>query len=96
MFLVAGSLCGFACAFYESFSSSGGGAEGDGRSRRFEGPFLVVDGLYDARGEGYEDCVTSVHACRGAGDRAAIAVGTQGGRVLMFQQLRLEVRPLQR
>ena len=45
----------------------------------------MVDGLYDAREGGYEDCVTSVHVvCHLAKGDRMIAVGTQGGRVLLF------------
>ncbi len=61
LLLIAGLLCRFACVFYKLALLSGGSADGDSWSRYFEGPFLVVDGLYDAQGEGYEDCVMSVH-----------------------------------
>ncbi|KAL3811760.1 hypothetical protein ACHAXA_008034 [Cyclostephanos tholiformis] len=96
LFLVAGSLCGFACLFYEStfFSStlSWGGSHVES-VRRFDGPLTVVDGLYDAQRSGREDCVTSVHvSCNhhrvegGLRGRITIVVGTQGGRVLLFRQ----------
>ena len=84
LFLVAGSLCGFACLFYESSRPSSNPNKVGSVDRYFDGPVTVVDGLYDAR-EGGEDCVTSVHVvCHlDEGDRM-IAVGTQGGRVLLF------------
>ena len=85
LFLVAGSLCGFACLFYESSRPSSNPKKVGSVDRYFDGPVTVVDGLYDAREGGYEDCVTSVHVvCHlDEGDRM-IAVGTQGGRVLLF------------
>jgi hypothetical protein len=85
LFLVAGSLCGFACLFYESSRPSRSPNNVDIDDRYFDGPVTVVDGLYDGREGGYEDCVTSVHVvCHlDKGDRM-IAVGTQGGRVLLF------------
>jgi hypothetical protein len=102
LFLVVGSLCGFACLFYESprpstFSPHGGGGSPvafvvGGVDRHFDGPVTVVDGLYDARRGGREDCVTSVHVrrfCHRAEvgrERIIIAVGTHGGRVLLFRQ----------
>jgi hypothetical protein len=94
LFLVAGSLCGFACLFYESSTFLPTSTCGRLHLvRHFDGPMTVVDGLYDARQGGREDCVTSVHvgcshvcADRGLGGRIVIAVGTQGGRVLLFRQ----------
>ena len=99
VFLVAGSLCGFACLFYEvpaaapprtknngSMDDNGPLLQSDDDgSPYFHGPLAIVDGLYDAQGEGYEDCVTSVHACHQDEKQSMIAVGTQGGRVLLFR-----------
>jgi len=89
LFLVAGSLCGFACLFHETPSPPLSiHASQNGSIQYFDGPLTIVDGLYDARQEGYEDCVTSVHMC--TGNQPAIVVGTQGGRVLLFQQCETE------
>lgn len=89
LFLVAGSLCGFACLFHEApLLPSFDNLPQNGSTPFFDGPLTVLDGLYDARQEGYEDCVTSVHACSGC--QPSIAVGTQGGRVLLFQRYRNE------
>ena len=80
LFLLAGSLCGLAFLFYEIPSSSAADAS-------FVGPIVVVDGLYDADNEGgSEDCVTSVHTVRYHGE-TMLLVGTQGSRLLMFQQV---------
>ena len=86
LFLVAGSLCGFACIFYESLMPNNEGNS----ARFFNGPTTLVDGLYDAQQEGYEDSVTSVHVICYAGKNQMIVVGTQGGRVLLFQQCQEE------
>jgi hypothetical protein len=96
LFLVAGSLCGFACLFYESSSFLPTSMCGRSHSEsvcQFYGPMTVVDGLFDTRQGGHEDSVTSVHVgcshicadgeLRG---RIFIVVGTQGGRVLIFHQ----------
>ncbi|KAL9186172.1 hypothetical protein ACHAXT_005410 [Thalassiosira profunda] len=88
LFLVAGSFCGFACLFYELTMPPSGDNQ-DGIST-FDGPLTIVDGLYDARHEGHEDCVTAVHACCGDRHAPLIAVGTQGGRVLLFRQCQQE------
>ena len=80
LFLFAGSLCGLAFLFYEVPPSSTADAS-------FDGPIVVVDGLYDADMEGgSEDCVTSVHTIRYHGENMLL-VGTQGSRLLMFQQV---------
>lgn len=85
LFLVAGSLCGFACLFYESSQPTRSSNKVGSVDRYFDGPVTVVDGLYDGREGGYEDCVTSVHVvCHLAEGGRMIAVGTQGGRVLLF------------
>jgi len=86
LFLVAGSLCGFACIFYESLMPNNEGNS----ARFFNGPTTLVDGLYDAQQEGYEDSVTTVHIGCVAGKNQMIVVGTQGGRVLLFQQCQEE------
>ncbi len=78
-FLVVGSLCGFACLFYELPRNAPDTAV------EFCGPVTIVDGLYDSHGEGFDDCVTAVHACCSEGAQLMIAVGTQSGRVLLFQ-----------
>jgi hypothetical protein len=80
LFLLAGSLCGLAFLFYEVPPSSTADAS-------FDGPIVVVDGLYDADIEGgSEDCVTSVHTIRYHGE-TMLLVGTQGSRLLIFQQV---------
>ena len=60
---------------------------------RFDGPVILVDGLYDAWRGGREDCVTSAHVgCGhdrledGSSGRITIVVGTQGCRVLLLRQ----------
>ncbi len=79
LFLLAGSLCGLAFLFYEAPPST--------EEASFDGPIIVVDGLYDADIEGgSEDCVTSVHTVRYHGE-TMLFVGTQGSRLLMFQQV---------
>mmetsp|Transcript_2315 Transcript_2315/g.3976 ORF Transcript_2315/g.3976 Transcript_2315/m.3976 type:complete len:740 (-) Transcript_2315:32-2251(-) len=78
LFLLAGSLCGLAFLFYEVSPQT---AEG----KSFEGPVVVVDGLYDADKEGCEDCVTAVHVMR-YHDVTILAVGTLGCRLVMFQR----------
>eukprot|EP00571_Detonula_confervacea_P008840 CAMPEP_0172325986 /NCGR_PEP_ID=MMETSP1058-20130122/55239_1 /TAXON_ID=83371 /ORGANISM="Detonula confervacea, Strain CCMP 353" /LENGTH=853 /DNA_ID=CAMNT_0013042661 /DNA_START=38 /DNA_END=2599 /DNA_ORIENTATION=+ len=87
LFLVAGSLCGFACVFYESSLPSSSESTQSNSTLFFDGPVPVVDGLYDARQEGYEDCVTSVHASCRTENQQMIVVGTQGGRVLIFERV---------
>jgi len=85
LFLVAGSLCGFASVFYKlppPMPSSDNFLQKNS-TPSFDGPLTVVEGLYTAQ-YGEEDCVTSVHIC--SGSRPAIVVGTQGGRVLLFQR----------
>jgi len=88
LFLLAGSLCGLAFLFYEVPPPSTARID-DGNTTEvcslFEGPVVVVDGLYDADKEGFEDCVTAVHVMRYY-DVTILAVGTQGCRLLMFQQ----------
>jgi len=88
LFLLAGSLCGLAFLFYEVPPPSTARID-DGNTAQvcslFEGPVVVVDGLYDADKEGFEDCVTAVHVMRYY-DVTILAVGTQGCRLLMFQQ----------
>jgi len=88
LFLLAGSLCGLAFLFYEVPPPSTARID-DGNTAEvcslFEGPVVVVDGLYDADKEGFEDCVTAVHVMRYY-DVTILAVGTQGCRLLMFQQ----------
>jgi len=80
-FLVAGSLCGFACIFYEvSTVHPNCNALGC-----FEGPLPLVDELFDPI-IGNEDCVTAVHACCYDDARPMIVVGTQCGRVLLFER----------
>ena len=80
LFLVVGSLCGYACIFYESALP---------QESFFNGPTLVVDGLYNSK-EDCEDSVTSVHAYSLADGRQMIVVGTQGGRILLFSQSQKE------
>ena len=83
LLLLVGSLCGLAFLFYEvPFPSAAQ------EYPSFDGPVIVVDGLYDADNkEGCEDCVTSVHViCH---DVTMLVVGTQGGRLIMFQQVPL-------
>ena len=80
LFLVVGSLCGFACIFYESTLP---------QESFFNGPTLVVDGLYNSK-EDCEDSVTSVHAYSLADGKQMIVVGTQGGRILLFGQCQKE------
>lgn len=87
LYLVAGSLCGFVCVFYEALlpPSSKQNSEHMTCDRFFDGPMLVIDGLDDGQQEGYMDCVTSVHvSCHS--DTQQIMVGTQNGRVLILQQ----------
>jgi len=76
LFLIAGSLYGFACIFYESALP---------QESFFNGPTLVVDGLFNASDD-CEDSVTSVHAYSLADGKQMIVVGTQGGRILLFGQ----------
>lgn len=78
-FLVAGSLCGFACLFYELPRCAHDSAV------EFCGPVTLVDGLYDCQGEGFDDCVTAVHACCSEDAQILIAVGTNSGRILLYQ-----------
>lgn len=78
LFLLAGSLCGLAFLFYEECPSNVG-------DKSFAGPIVVVDGLYDADKEGFEDCVTAVHVMR-YHDVTILAVGTQGCRLLLFER----------
>ncbi|KAL7516917.1 hypothetical protein ACHAWX_004273 [Stephanocyclus meneghinianus] len=87
-FLVAGSLCGFACLFYEVTSSnhtSVAVTQDTAAFPCFNGPLPLVDELYDAVHED-EDCVTAVHACCLKDSRPMIAVGTHRGRVLVFER----------
>jgi len=76
LFLVAGSLCAFACIFYESALP---------QESFFNGPTLVVDGLFNASDD-CEDSVTSVHAHSLVDGQQMIVVGTQRGRILLFGQ----------
>jgi hypothetical protein len=87
-FLVAGSLCGFACLFYEvpsSHHTPAGINQDTAAFPCFNGPLPLVDELWDAVHED-EDCVTAVHACCSYDSRPMIAVGTHGGRVLVFER----------
>jgi len=83
LFLVAGSLCGFACTFYESTLTCSNNS--CSQESFFNGPTLVVDGLCNSK-EDCEDSVTSVHAYSLADGQQMIVVGTQGGRILLFGQ----------
>ncbi|KAL3803207.1 hypothetical protein HJC23_003482 [Cyclotella cryptica] len=88
LFLVAGSLCGFACLFYEvppSNHTSVGISQDTAAFPCFDGPLPLVDELYDPVHEN-EDCVTAVHACCSNDSRPMIAVGTHRGRVLLFER----------
>ena len=80
-FLVAGSLCGFACIFYEVPTLH----QSCNALSCFEGPLPLVDDLFDPI-IGNEDCVTAVHACCFDDARPMIAVGTQCGRILLFER----------
>mmetsp|Transcript_6321 Transcript_6321/g.15727 ORF Transcript_6321/g.15727 Transcript_6321/m.15727 type:complete len:817 (-) Transcript_6321:24-2474(-) len=82
LYLVAGSLCGFACIFYEITLPLSEENSQSSRTHFFDEPVTVVDGLYDAQREGYEDSVT----CVGVTQNQMILVGTQGGRVLLFKR----------
>jgi hypothetical protein len=84
MFLVAGSLCGFAALFYEMSPAESTSNTNQEVVSFFDGPLPLVDELYDPINGG-EDCVTAVHACRNDA-KPMIAVGTQQGRVLLFQR----------
>ncbi|KAL7430813.1 hypothetical protein ACHAXM_002357 [Skeletonema potamos] len=94
LFLLAGSLCGLAFLFYEVPPPTPT-ASIDGNNTQishsfFDGPVIIVDGLYDADdNEGFEDCVTSVHAMK-YHNVMVLAVGTQGCRLLLFQQHELD------
>ena len=87
LFLLVGSLCGLAFLFYEVPTSTTASIEDDNAQTHpsFDGPVIVVDELYDADKEGFEDCVTSVHVMR-YHDVLILAVGTQGCRLLLYQQ----------
>ncbi len=87
LFLVAGSLCGFACIFYEALlpPSSNQSSKQSAYDRFFDGPLLVVDGLDDGQHEGNVDCVTVVHVSNYK-TQQVIMVGTQSGRVLVLRQ----------
>lgn len=93
LFLLAGSLCGLAFLFYEVPPPPNASIEGEKTQSvsypSFEGPVIIVDGLYDADNEGFEDCVTCVHAMT-YHDAMILAVGTQGCRLLLFQQHKLD------
>jgi hypothetical protein len=86
LFLVVGSLCGVACLFYEVPLPPD---DRTGNEPCFDGPLTIVDGLYDTSEGGYEDCVTTVCVCSDVSSRQIIAVGTQGGRMLLFRRLQL-------
>ena len=81
LFLLGGSLFGLAFLFYEVPLSTDGDSCISFTS--FDGPLTIVDGLY-ADKEGYEDCVTAVHAM----GHSILAVGTQSGRLLLFERQR--------
>lgn len=87
LYLVAGSLCGFACVFYEALlpPSPNQVSKHSFGDRFFDGPLLVVDGLDDGLLEGNVDCVTAVHVSN-AGTQQVILVGTQSGRIIVLQQ----------
>ncbi|KAL3773286.1 hypothetical protein ACHAWO_003768 [Cyclotella atomus] len=89
-FLVAGSLCGFACLFYEARQPCSG-VIGSGNNEQsnaalcFDGPLLLVDDLYDPN-HCNEDCITAVCVCCLGDAKPMIAIGTQRGRILLFQR----------
>ena len=81
VFLVAGSLCGFACVLYEKTDWQ----TSESAAPSYGGPLPIVDELYDPS-HGNEDCVTSVHTCCSNTANPMIAIGTQRGRILLFQR----------
>ena len=81
LILVAGSLYGYACLFYQARSRKG-------EEQEFGGPLMIVDDLYDPQNNS-EDSITSAHVARGSDGRLIIIVGTHRGRVLIFQQLQV-------
>ena len=88
LYLIAGSLCGFACTFYESTLPCDSSSENN--DTFFSGPLPVVDGLYDATEDGDEDSVTAVHTFCHSKDQNMVVVGTQGGRIILFRQCQKE------
>ncbi|EJK62840.1 hypothetical protein THAOC_16533 [Thalassiosira oceanica] len=81
LIVVAGSLYGYACLFYQVRSRKG-------EEQEFDGPLLIVDDLYDPQNNS-EDSITSAHVARGSDGRLVIIVGTHRGRVLIFRQLQI-------
>ena len=83
VFLVAGSLCGFVCLFYEKTNRQN---HQTCVLPSYGGPISIVDELYDPS-HGNEDCVVSVHVCCLNHANPTIAIGTQRGRILVFQRI---------
>ena len=89
LILVAGSLYGYACLFYQAQTRSR-----KGEQQEFDGPLMIVDDLYDPQNDA-EDSIASAHVARRSDGRLVIIVGTHRGRVLIFQQLQVIDRATQ-
>ena len=76
--LTVGSLCGFACCFQKEI--------GDNPKKSFEGPFAIVQDLWDGCLDA-EDGVFSTSRFQFGGTiaGAAVAIGTGSGRLLLFE-----------
>lgn len=73
--LFAGSLCGFACSFYQNIDNV----------HTFDEPIAIVEGLYDARLD-EEDSITSIleFSCNSLEYESCIALGLYSGRLLFL------------
>ncbi|GFH60592.1 hypothetical protein CTEN210_17068 [Chaetoceros tenuissimus] len=73
--LFVGSLCGFACSFYQNIDNA----------HTFDEPIAIVEGLYDARLD-EEDSIISIleFSCNALEYESCIALGLYSGRLLLL------------